>query len=376
MLWMLATTAALAASGACPLQVVRPVADAVALDVGGADLPRDSLVRASPSMRCPSGVGVVVVSVVPWTRRPGRPVVQAGARLCVETDALVPLNPLALDVPAPPGDAPRPRLAAGTELDLSDPGDCDARGVRSLDGRSVADDELAGAVPSDPARRATAARVRAALEPRVGSLPPGAVWVNAWGRVALPMADELDAPARAALATAEGLDTPARQEKVTEAWGPGGAWSHFLGSDAQGSDRWGTPDFVVALGALAADWRAHCESLPQVNPEHCLLQVGDLSWYRAARPDPLGHRDHAAGDCVDLRLFRDDGSRYEAFWDRPDDRPGRGSRYHAALTAGFVAFAQGRPETRRLLFNDPAAGGEPARGHDDHIHLCLGPAGP
>jgi len=375
MLWVLVSAVALAASGGCPLAVVRPPGEGVALAVGDRDLPRDSLVRASPSMRCAAGQGAQVVSVVPWTRRPGRPAVTAGARLCLPAEAMAPLDLLALDVPAPPGDAPAPGLPPGTAIDLTAAGDCSARGVRDAEGRWFDDAQLVGAVPSTPARRATAASVRAALEPRVGPLPPGAVWVNAWGRVALPMATELDRGARAALAAAEGLDTPTRQEKVTEAWGPGDAWSHFLGSDAQGSDRWGTPAFVVALGTLAADWRDRCATLPAVEPDHCLLQVGDLSWYRAATPDPLGHRDHAAGDCVDLRLFRDDGSRYEAFWDRPDDRPGRGHRYHASLTAAFVAFALARPETRRLLLNDPAAGGEPARGHDDHIHLCLGDGG-
>ena len=110
------------------------------------------------------------------------------------------------------------------------------------------------------------------------------------------------------------------------------------------------------------------------NPRSCTLQIGDLAFYSDQRPDPLGHRDHALGTCVDIRLFRQDGSRYESYYNRPDDRPGVTTGYSADLTGSFLRTAAG--EARILYFNDPVVvvdvpAVQSSRGHDDHIHLCF-----
>lgn len=228
--------------------------------------------------------------------------------------------------------------------------------------------DLAVANPGSPEEA-----VRTALEARLGPQPELSVEANAHGRVQLPLAERYTAERLAEEWTREGLDTPARREKAEVGRGPGQLWTHFLGSDVAGTDCWADPAFLVAFVHLAADWQAHCTGELGGQPDHCALMVGDIAYTHEVRPDPLGHRDHYRGDCVDLRLWRTDGSRYEAFWNRADDRPGRGLAYDAATTRAFVTFAAARPETRTLLFNDPEAqGASPARGHDDHIHLCLG----
>ena len=112
------------------------------------------------------------------------------------------------------------------------------------------------------------------------------------------------------------------------------------------------------------------------SPRSCTVQLGDLGWYSDARPDPLGHKTHFDGNCVDVRLFRDDGSRYEAGWNQSDDRLGVTGGYSQALTAAFLRYATTRHSPTTVYFNDPAVisaveGVEAQPGHDDHIHLCF-----
>ena len=224
--------------------------------------------------------------------------------------------------------------------------------------------------------RAAALEVAAAYARLFGAaVPLGGLRVSAAGRVALPMAEELDPDAIAAEWTREQLDTPARREKATVARGPGGAYTHFLGTDPPGSDLWGEPWAIIGFLELAAGWQRRCAALlPPADRGRCALQVGDFSWYEDRRPDPLGHKDHRGG-CLDLRLFRTDGSQYEAWWDRPDDRPAfaaAGGGYDRALTAAFVRYALDSHGVPELYFNDPAVpGAVPLPGHDDHVHLCL-----
>ncbi len=221
------------------------------------------------------------------------------------------------------------------------------------------------AVPGAPA-----GRVAAAIAERFGTGVE--VRQNTAGRVQLPLAVRYDAARLAEEVAREHLDTPERAEKAEIGVGPGGAWRHFLGADPAGTDCWADPVALVKLVHLAADWQAHCTANLGHDTDRCALMVGDLAFLDDRRPDPLGHKDHYRGDCVDLRLWRTDGSRYEAWWNRPDDRPGYGFAYDPATTRAFVAFAAARPDVSSLLFNDPEAlGATPARGHDDHIHLCF-----
>ena len=93
-------------------------------------------------------------------------------------------------------------------------------------------------------------------------------------------------------------------------------------------------------------------------------------------PDPLGHLDHHQGTCVDLRLFRADGSRYEAWWNAPDDRAGFPGGYSRQLTRQFLAYTLQEHDIQWAFFNDPAIREalpfvEPRKGHDDHLHVCF-----
>ena len=103
-------------------------------------------------------------------------------------------------------------------------------------------------------------------------------------------------------------------------------YAHFLGSDAPRSDRWATLVTIERLLVLADEWAMYCrnrlsETMPEANADSCLLQIGDLAWYNDLRPDPLGHREHYLGEC-EHSAFRSPASRYEAYWNREDDRAG------------------------------------------------------
>jgi hypothetical protein len=236
-----------------------------------------------------------------------------------------------------------------------------------------------------------------------GTLP---LVVNEAGRVALPLS--LWTPEQiAAEIVAEGLDTAERRSKVTvasgplrdTAVGPVPVYDHFLGTDVPGTDHWLQPDAMFHLLRLASGWFDACvagieapsaavpsAAVPSVasrpaasplaaDPRLCTLHIGDLAYMDDRRPDPLGHKDHASGRCADIRLFRSDLSRYEAWWNRPDDRTGR-LAYDAARTTAFLRWASASSPLGDVFFNDPAVIAvvptvRALPGHDDHIHLCF-----
>ena len=75
---------------------------------------------------------------------------------------------------------------------------------------------------------------------------------------------------------------------------------------------------------------------------------------------------------MDIRLFRNDQSTYEAYWNRADDRPQAVGGYSQSLTQAFVAFVHAHADVDVFYFNDPnITGVQASRGHDDHLHLCL-----
>jgi len=200
-----------------------------------------------------------------------------------------------------------------------------------------------------------------------------------WGRVSPPLKYFSD-EAIAAQYGPERMVTEKQREKATIATGPSvdgvPVYLHFLGSDAPRSDAWGNPEMVVGLLALADEWFKHCAAAVSPDaPENCTLQFGDLSWYGPARPDPLGHHPGHLGRCVDIRLFRGDGSRYEAWWNKPDDREGVSGGYSQTLNRAFLTYALANHAVAPVYFNDPEVyttidGVEPLGGHDDHIHMC------
>jgi hypothetical protein len=229
------------------------------------------------------------------------------------------------------------------------------------------------------------ARIRAEFTDRFGAIEATSIKSTPWGRVALPMVHELSAAELEEERVRESLQTPKQQERAVVAMGPvmdgHPVYAHFLGSDAPRSDRWGRPETVIRLLELSRAWAVHCRTtltttIPDANPETCLIQFGDLGWYNDLRPDPLGHRDHYGGNCVDIRLFRNTPSRYEAWWNRADDRGLGHGGYSQALTAAFLDFALKTAGPSVVHFNDPVVVDSveevtASRGHDDHIHMCF-----
>lgn len=238
--------------------------------------------------------------------------------------------------------------------------------------------------PVEPTAAAAHARVLAAYTLAFGPLEPNQIGWTSEALVSLPVARYLTNAERAEVQAAERMTTDVQREKATDGLGPERdgqpVYTHFLGADPRYSDVWGQPEAVVGLIEVAAAWWPRCLALvPPDQRARCTLQIGDLGWYGPLRPDPLGHYDHYLGRCVDIRLFRTDGSRYEAWWNQPDDREGFGHAYDRALTAAFVALLAERPDTFDLFFNDPEVLAQVPRAekrpkHDDHVHVCFGVA--
>lgn len=337
----------------CPLHQILTAGLAIAVPwEGDAVLTRGSLVRTTGT--CAAGVGVEVVAVNPWYAA-GKTTPAVGAIGCLDPEHL-----------APAGD----RFVAygpGGGAIVGPPEDCaDAVGLR----------------PITREQEAAIVAVQAVHAELYGPIGLDRVPFTDWGFVGLPFVRELSADERAATWAHERLVSDTQREKATFALGPdeGRVYQHFLGADPRWTDTWATPDTVVRLLRLAHGWAAQCATLAEGTPETCTLQVGDLAWFNATRPDPLGHTDHHRGNCVDLRLFRSDGSRYEAWWNRPDDREGIEGAYSRPLTQAFLAWALEHEQIETLYFNDPHViealpAVTPQRGHDDHVHLCFAPEG-
>ena len=225
-----------------------------------------------------------------------------------------------------------------------------------------------------PEAAAALLRFEAGLAARAIPYDPAALRVSDAGWVELPL-QRYDPDRQAQEYAREGLDSKERKRKAVVGEGPLGLYTHFQGGDRAGSDLWAEPDFALEFIGLAQAWLDRCG--PQHGPQRCAPSLGDISWYLPTKPDPLGHRSHDEGRCVDLRLFRADDSRYEAIYNRPDDRKGYGRPYDRQLTQEFVDFVRERALVTDLFFNDRKVKGvRPWPKHDDHLHLCLAPPVP
>ena len=200
----------------------------------------------------------------------------------------------------------------------------------------------------------------------------GQVEINPWGYVALPHGQILTVSDAAAADAKEHLDTPSRKEKGIRAIGPNQAWLHFWGADQPYSDHWAPPDRIREWVDLAVSWTQSCLEQKLGSPTQCALKIGDIAWLNPKLPDPLGHKTHYQGACMDIRLFRNDDSTYEAYWNRTDDRPQAVGGYSQTLTQAFVDYVHSNTTVDVFYFNDTNVKGvQVSRGHDDHLHLCL-----
>jgi hypothetical protein len=235
----------------------------------------------------------------------------------------------------PEGVQVRVRASHSTYGPAAAPGTLACVPLATLQGTWTADTTCDG-VPADSRALPDATRrgielVKQTYERLFGPLPPTGVGYTDWGYVSLPLTRMAQADIDASIAR-ERLVTSLQIGKGVQWLGPldQGApiYAHFDGEDAVGSDFWGRPETVVAVLEIAAAWWKECtttlaaDPAMTATPDTCLLQLADIAYYNGIRPDPLGHVDHWDGRCVDVRLFRTDGSHYEAFWNQPDDREG------------------------------------------------------
>jgi hypothetical protein len=325
--WLLLVAAALA----CPLRRVEPPLP----DLRLRGLPRGSIVEVIPGA-CSSGDAVArLVQLDRLHASPGR----LNPYLCLPEDQLRPIVGDVLQQGAvrspistcalPGGDYRVLPVHAAAALDQFEAG------------------LLAMGVPYDPA----------------------ALRVSDAGWVEMPLS-RYDAARQAEEFAREGLEGAYGRNKAVVGEGPLGLYTHFQGEDPPGVDLWAAPDFALDLIALSIAWRGRCAATR--SERRCALSLGDISWFVPKHPDPLGHKDHDEGRCVDLRLCRVDESRVEAIYTRADSRPGRGKAYDRQMTQEFVDLLFEEFEVRDLFFNDrKVKGPRPWPGHNDHIHLCL-----
>ncbi len=340
--------------------IVRPTGEACALESAAADAAADTAAGDT------AGHLAALLLLHPLYAAPG-PEPAPGELLCLPDHLLAaPLEAL-----GPDGHSGPLRL--------------DALGLPRIGGRPVGWDQVR---PMEPPEAGALSALRAGWArslPDLPPLPPDMLRSTVAGYVALPLQPRTPGRLRRD-AIRESLLTPAQLERQISHDGPlidgVPVYVHFTGADLPDSDLWGPPGFILRLSGLLYGWNRSCRAdLRPGDPARCTVAVGDLAWYTPLLPDPLGHKDHAEGGCADLRLFRADGSAYEAWWNRPDDRPAfaaDGIPYDRSLTLQFLRFAR-EHGADPVFFNDPAAhirvGGallaRPLAGHDDHAHLCL-----
>jgi hypothetical protein len=387
----LAVAGPAAAQSPCPLWEIRPAGDVIAVDFGEHLLPRASLVQSMQGMLCiDEKVAVRVRSVHHWYRVPDGDPPDLGAVGCIDKRMLHPVSGMQLVGIGLPmeGSSVESGLELGqyttSRIGVPTCGEQDVPMRPAMSPMPL--ESLAHTRAVDRSQVVTIRAMGGQTTPyRVPGQTPIQTFSD-WGFVSMPVVQELSEDERQQVWQDEDLLTEKQREKATVAIGARTTLGHviytrFLGSDARRSDRWGTPHTVRKLVDLAARWYTFCSeqlpsTVPSANNVSCTIQFGDLAWYNSRQPDPLGHTTHHDGTCVDIRLFRSDGSRYEAYWNRPDDRPGWVSAYDPALTRAFLHFANENLALDALYFNDPALiesvpGLEARKGHDDHIHLCV-----
>jgi len=199
--------------------------------------------------------------------------------------------------------------------------------------------------------------------------------INDWGMARVPM--RTLNPPRGAGITEESFD---------------GSFVHYQGRSPAGSNVWAHPDSLCALSRITSAWQDLCR---EKNPQKCVPQIGDFSFITPGKAkgrvqDPLGHRFHFRGNCVDMRPFRKDGKQI------PMDLALEPRQYDAALTRRFVELLV-KSGVTPIYLNDPSLISDPALGHGpqacdlsnpltdigkrvqscpghgNHLHFCMEP---
>ena len=357
----------LVAGTTCPLQKVTVDGHEVFVDIDRFKIPVGSLVRVNPLHYCESGTGVEVVSIVTYYTLVSGRLAFPGYNGCmkphhvssIENDSLIRL-PL--------------RGGSGSQQIISSPIEeinCGSDTFLIGNDESISVDELRNYRPLSKSFIKKTLSLQKTYSELLQMDMTDRVWVNDWGYIALPLVHVFGQQELHGQMALEGLVTVEQKSKAITSAGP--YWMHFRGSDKQFSDIWGKENTITNLITLSKNWYQYCTDKLNILPiGRCLLRIGDIAWYAPKQPDPLGHKSHHYGKCVDLRLFRVDDSIYEANWKQEDDRPPKKYVYDSSLTNAFIQFARRTSPVKTIIFNDPTIKNvKNLHGHDDHIHLCF-----
>ena len=355
-------------SGLCPLAVLIPQQeDAIHVHSQEGALTRGGLVRALPDASCaPSEVRVEVLSQV-YFYRYGVELAPIGSQVCVSLQEIQPLSNHALYLLHPPPDD-MGLVSDSVLLNWSYSNICLERYIHTKEEGHLDFSQLRWVQVLSMENALLHTQLTSQWFSEFGNWIWGRVWVNDWGRVALPLTYFVRSEQQNEYAK-EKLRSPEQKSRATVAYGP--RWLHFLGTDPLFSDVWGTPEYVQQLMFLTKVWNTWCQERDFVsNKDSCLMQIGDIAWFNPKNPDPLGHKTHDQGTCVDMRLFRSDASRYEAYWNKGDDRKGFSKAYDKKLNAAFIDFMWDQGASV-ILFSDKSTHAKWAPHHNDHIHVCF-----
>lgn len=166
---------------------------------------------------------------------------------------------------------------------------------------------------------------------------------------------------------------------------------HHTSNDAPETDVWGKPRTIYQFFKLAQFWKKRCISGIDFNSSdlcgssrsvacstlferefQCTLQVNDVAYFstglkNANGLDPLGHRTHSTGYCIDVRPMRKDGRLLPSRWQGTEENSHELNKEFALVLKAFGASS--------IYYNDPELIKlnltHFKEGHDDHFHFCL-----
>lgn len=170
------------------------------------------------------------------------------------------------------------------------------------------------------------------------------------------------------------------------------SYVHYKGGDPLHSDSWGHPDTICELISIAREWHQFCQNKLGKSKKQCTMQIGDISFITPGKmqsgKDPLYHKHHNDGTCVDMRPLRVDDAWIGTTINY--DTLGHDSN----LNKAFIDFVSERNASpiyygdQKILSrnskatrdcdmtnpnNDLDKGVLGCPGHMNHIHFCLKP---
>jgi hypothetical protein len=138
--------------------------------------------------------------------------------------------------------------------------------------------------------------------------------------------------------------------------GPCGS-HHYTPDPPPGVDAYVEPVAGCAFVAVLQEWKKnYC-----TERSGCTVEWGDIS--HKSKPYFNTHNDHTSGDCIDIRPLRTGG-----FVDGGLNI--KSAMYSRSKTKQLVGLLEAMGATT-VYFNDTAAGGTYAQGHNNHVHVCF-----